>query len=339
MASARAERRSVNAYEHVLGVLGDVTKRSEAVANIHPPTPGELARPHVHQSSGSLRPVTSGLEQIPPARIHLEPPVLPSRAGHRRVFEHRHNPISREPQQPKDAPSTLEDPSRKAEVEFAETLSSSGVHPAQDPDLSDSTDLTSVSEADRDCAQRQDRAPKVGRVRKAPQDRVSHRAATGAVAAVALGALAVGGWQLVARQSDHGGSLSNVAQGAHASGASSTGHSLSNPAVPPSIQPLSSSGAVVAYSVPYSSYSISFQTTGRCWIGVSPSAQPSGAYSAMQTVEAGGTWSYQADGAVVVRIGAPNGLTIEVNGVVVVLPPGRMNPYDITLTPTPSASA
>jgi hypothetical protein len=109
--------------------------------------------------------------------------------------------------------------------------------------------------------------------------------------------------------------------------------------LPPSIEPLSSSDAVVSYSVPYSTYSITFQTTGECWIGVTPSSGPDGTYSAMKTVPPNGTWNYQANGAVVVRIGAPDVLTIEINGEAVALPAGRLNPYNITLTPSPSASA
>lgn len=334
MASARAERRSVDAYEHVLGVLGDVTKRSEAVANVHSPTPEDLAHLHVRQSSAPLRPLTSGLGPVPPAQVRLEPPILPGHPRHNLVFGEQHASLFAEALHSGEVPGAIENPPRTEDLGFARDPASAGNNYNGAPGPADISGLTN---ADLDVADAQH--VKSERRRKAPADRIARRAATGAVAAVALGALAVGGWQLAASQSGHVASLSNNGQASHSHGASVTGNPQSNPILPPSIEPLSSSDAVVSYSVPYSTYSITFQTTGECWIGVTPSSGPDGTYSAMKTVPPNGTWNYQANGAVVVRIGAPDVLTIEINGEAVALPAGRLNPYNITLTPSPSASA
>jgi len=53
-----------------------------------------------------------------------------------------------------------------------------------------------------------------------------------------------------------------------------------------------------------------------------------------ETVPAGGTTSYTASGPIVIRLGAPPVVSVSVNGVKVDLPPGNVQPYDLSFTPS-----
>ncbi|MDA8291818.1 MAG: hypothetical protein M0Z33_09100, partial [Actinomycetota bacterium] len=75
--ASRAERRSLDTYERTLDLLGDVAKRSDAVADVHVPTKDELARPHVTPATGRIPAPRGGgaVRIIPPARVRLESPT------------------------------------------------------------------------------------------------------------------------------------------------------------------------------------------------------------------------------------------------------------------------
>lgn len=76
-AASRADRRSVRTYGKVLGVLGDVSSRSEThVARPHAEA-DEVAPTHVHQSEEGQRPAPRRRDGVPAARVRLEPPVPP----------------------------------------------------------------------------------------------------------------------------------------------------------------------------------------------------------------------------------------------------------------------
>lgn len=78
VASARAERRSVEGYGRVLDTLGDVSKRSEAGTTARSSSASELARPHVRPANGeanqAFRPA-SAPRDVPAPRVRLQPPV------------------------------------------------------------------------------------------------------------------------------------------------------------------------------------------------------------------------------------------------------------------------
>lgn len=68
-ASGRAERRSVERYEEVLGRLGGVTKRSDTAAPVNAPSPDELAQPHIrpaHHHEAALFEVAAWPSSAPP---------------------------------------------------------------------------------------------------------------------------------------------------------------------------------------------------------------------------------------------------------------------------------
>ena len=104
------------------------------------------------------------------------------------------------------------------------------------------------------------------------------------------------------------------------------------------LQPTSTTSSLVVYQAPASHYTITFSVTGSsdCWLGAQ--ASPGGQYLWMQTVPAGGTASYTANGPVVIRLGAPPVVSVEVNGIKVALPPGNVQPYDISFTPSSAAA-
>ncbi len=200
------------------------------------------------------------------------------------------------------------------------------------------------------------------------------RAATGAAAAVAIGAIGAGGWQLAHQSSPvHAGAPAASTSGGHTATTSSTGGSAtkgSTPAggtghagggtrgsggtppastppasTPPAggssgaLQPTSTvTGSVVAYAAPAGSYTITFAVTGtsNCWLGAQ--GQLGGPYLWMQTVPPGGTASYTASGPVVIRLGAPPVVSVHVNGRLVALPAGKTQPYDLSFSPSSQAA-
>lgn len=204
------------------------------------------------------------------------------------------------------------------------------------------------------------------------------RAATGAAAAVAIGALGAGGWQLAADSGGHthpaasrvsvpassvpvappaGSGKAPAGSGAASpgtgrSGTAGRGGAAPSTTVAPSttttapsgragssaLQPTSTTSSLVVYQAPASHYTITFSVTGSsdCWLGAQ--ASPGGKYLWMQTVPAGGTASYTASGPVVIRLGAPPVVSVEVNGVKVALPPGNVQPYDISFTSSGTAA-
>jgi hypothetical protein len=197
------------------------------------------------------------------------------------------------------------------------------------------------------------------------------RAATGAAAAVALGALGAGGWQLasdsghpsstrtsqVGRSSRPGRSGNGATGGTRggsgqkATGTSPSGSSGTSPSARPGtgrsggatgtgtgtgggvLQPTSTSASDVVYVAPAGTYTLTFSVTGAgdCWLGAQ--AHPGGPYLWMQTVAPGGTFSSTETGPVVIRLGAPPVVSVAVNGQKVALPPGNVQPYDLIFTP------
>ena len=59
----------------------------------------------------------------------------------------------------------------------------------------------------------------------------------------------------------------------------------------------------------------------------------------MSTIPAGSTATFQATGPVVVRLGAPPYVSVQLDGIAVSLPSNNVQPYDLTFTPTSSTSA
>ncbi|MGH9303188.1 MAG: RodZ domain-containing protein [Acidimicrobiales bacterium] len=176
-------------------------------------------------------------------------------------------------------------------------------------------------------------------------------ALTGAAAAIALAVIAVIGLQLTSSGHNRAGSGHNPGAssgGHHRSGqgavhrhhhhrgdggsSASTSTSTTTTTQLSKLQPVSSSARDVVFEVPSTSYTVSFVDSGSgdCWVGVQQPGSTSWAW--MTTLSPGQSSSYQASGAVVVRLGAPENLALEVDGLPTELP-GYVQPYDVTLNP------
>jgi hypothetical protein len=110
---------------------------------------------------------------------------------------------------------------------------------------------------------------------------------------------------------------------------------------PPTISPISATSTVVDVSAPSGPYSLTFDADGPCWLGFQQQRSPNGPWLATPTLGTGTTDSFKfsANGPLVVVIGAPNELTsVELNGVQVDLPAGRVNPYDLTFVPATTST-
>lgn len=353
--ASRAERRSLDTYERTLDLLGDVARRSDAVAEVHTPTKDELARPHVRPATAMKGRAAGGgaVRIVPPARARLEPPALPGRpAGALPVF---------------GDPDLLHDASSTA---GAAPLAASEV--AGDP-AGERPELAGPGPGAADERQGEERAParsegvpvfdfddlgpergdepalrggRRGRLHVAGQraggavgDRRVRRATARAAAAVAVVAVGVGGWQIESHNSPPAAAPPQVtttttvparvatpaATGPRARATTPAGRTSE-------LRPTSTSSTLVTYAAPAGPYTITFAAVGgTCWLGAQQQVATS-AYLQMWTLSSGERASYHADGPLVVKIGAPRYVTISVDGVPVVLPPGNVQPYDVSFT-------
>jgi hypothetical protein len=171
-------------------------------------------------------------------------------------------------------------------------------------------------------------------------ERRVRRAATGGMAVVAAAAVAVAALQLAG-----GPAKGNAAKGGTSShgsgplvtelGGSTTTTSpvvtTTTTSVPSSIIPEDSSATDVAYRAPATTYTVTFQASGPCWVGVQQTA--GGPWVWEETIEAGAAQTYSASGSVIVRLGAPPKIKVSVDGITLQLPPSNVQPYDLTFTP------
>lgn len=323
--TSRAERRSVQSYGRTLDVLGELAKRSDH------PVSGEEAEPpgrsHVRSPEGDdrLRPVASA-PSLPPARVRLQPPS--PRWVEAMLGEESDEVIA--------VPASADDQQGAPEEPLTEVVQVV---------FDDASPLDELPEGDA----RELRGLRPGR------EHVLRRAATGAAAAVALAAFGVGGYELAQGRTSPAPSAPKPARRSSSSSGSrstpdgraasrrhqrrTTPPSTSTPSKPSAIEPTSTSGSVVAYAVPTRSYTIQFTVTGSspCWLGVEQT--PGGPYLWMDTLQPGASTTYKASGALVVRVGAPPMIAVQINGKKVALPPGVVQPFDMTLSPASQASA
>lgn len=368
MTTSRAERRSVDAYERQLDVLGHVAKRTDAGAAIHKPAPDELARTHVQPSdaSGSFLPSKSGYQPPLPPRVRLEPPVPPNRSSAMPVFGDDVEAVTGRPLGKLSADSfarrsrmfrrhharpvansepAVEQPianSRSVQNPLSDVEQYNGEEPlfALDslvesaPPLVNKAAIVFDDVDARPVAARSQ--PHRSSRRRRISDRTHRRALTGAAATIVVAAIAVGGWQIASNQSNSspkaslGSSTRTHVKRHNTSPFSNTPGS--------SIQPVSTASGLVTYPAPSGTYTVSFSALSDCWLGIEPGSSSSGTYLAMKTLASADSWSYQANGSILVRIGAPKTLSVKINGETVALP-STLQPYDITFVPSSTTAA
>ena len=165
--------------------------------------------------------------------------------------------------------------------------------------------------------------------------RPARRATSAAASAVALAAIGVATWQLASGGAPTHHATTPPATTGKSKGGTHTGtggQTGGRDLVPTSVSP-----SVVAYAVTGRAYTITFSASGPCWLGVQQGVN--GKYLWMTTLLAGQTSSYKANGPVVVRLGAPPYVKVQVNGVNVELPPTNVQPYDITFSSSRRSAA
>jgi len=107
-------------------------------------------------------------------------------------------------------------------------------------------------------------------------------------------------------------------------------------AVPPSFSPSSTSGTDVTYSLPFSSYTITFKAaTGACYVQITNS---SGTTPYAQVLNQGSTEQIVLSGTSKVTLGAPSDITIEVDRTPVTFPTPLPAPMNITFEGAPPPS-
>ena len=142
---------------------------------------------------------------------------------------------------------------------------------------------------------------------------MARRAATGVAAAVASAAVAVAAISLSgggARQDsewDHDHDTeAHRGQSEHDDGRPTT-------TAPYQLKPTSVTATDVSFTAPSGNYTLAFQASGgACWIGIEQSA--AGPWLFEQTLTDGRSTTYKASGALVVRLGAPAYMVLQLNG-------------------------
>ncbi|HEV2360651.1 MAG TPA: RodZ domain-containing protein, partial [Acidimicrobiales bacterium] len=190
-----------------------------------------------------------------------------------------------------------------------------------------------------DGAERVERVERVERQRRPRQtdpvalerELMVRRAATAGLAVVAVGATVFAAVQLAGGGGKANGSR-NETTTTRGSQATTTTVAPTTTTTPSILKPVSL-GASVSYHAPAADYSITFDATGPCWLGIQH-VLGSSSWSWMDTLSTGQTTKYSATGYTVVRIGAPANVQITVDGLPVQLPsrstPPYDEPYDIT---------
>jgi hypothetical protein len=318
VSAARSENKSVETYEHALGVLGEVSKRTESRGfRILPHE--ETGRAHVG------KPVDPAGGEAAPAegpRMYTSPPLASRRlppAGEPKLrFSRPGAPAS----------SGSEDASDDDEV---------GPARVGTPVAADVRGGQAGAELGAQVGSHPHRT-----VYKSAADRqrqvMARRAATGVAAAAALVAVVVAAIYLSSsgggggRTAAGGKSTSTTTTSRHSGGGGSTTTTPTSTSttVPTSLEPTSSSP--VTFTVPSDSYTLSFQATGGpCWVGIERTT--AGPWLFAQTLVAGQSGTYKASGALLVDLGAPSHFSLSVDGLTADLPSGVTQAYSFDLTP------
>jgi hypothetical protein len=332
VSAARSENRSVETYEHALGVLGEVSKRTESHGfRILPHE--ETGRAHVNRPIDSAGEATQarGDGALPaqargdgamPAQGQLASRRLPP-AGEPKLRFSR--PIG--PAAPDEAGHGSDE---------LETPAAMSVPPRTGGPDRVTSGTARASEAPR---------PRVHReVYRSGYDHhrqvIARRTATGVAAGAALIAVIVaaiylssgggGGSRAGSRTTttvQRGGGGGSKTTTTTSKGTSSTTTTTPSTALRPS------SSSPLTFTVPSGDYTMAFQATGgACWVGIEHTA--AGPWLFAQTMAAGQSARYKGSGSVVVTLGAPAHFSLSVNGLTVELPRGVTQVYSFHLTPS-----
>ncbi|MGO9962902.1 MAG: RodZ domain-containing protein [Acidimicrobiales bacterium] len=309
VASGRSATKSVETYERALGVLGEVSKRTESTGfRILPHE--ETGRPHVGRRTdgsggeassarGDVR--TSGQGQLASSRLPPagEPKLrfsAPGRAG--------------------AVPPAGQEAGADEETGAPPAAGARSRPPLARTRTGTAADARARGEAYRSSADRHHQI-------------MVRRAATGAAAAVAVAAVVGAAVSLSGGGGRHPTVTTTTVR--HGGGGQTT-TSTTATTLQTTLQPTSVSSSNIAFPVPSGSYTLAFQASGgKCWVGIEHSS--AGPWLFAETLSAGQSATYQGSGALVMTLGAPEYIGLTVNGLVAELPRSISQPYNVELTP------
>ena len=308
--SARSATKSVETYERALGVLGEVSKRTESTGfRILPHE--ETGRPHVGRridETGGDAPAARPQARMP-GRGQLASSRLPPAGEPKLRFSAPNRPPGRLPEteQP-DGDDHLGGASLDAALDVAARARATHARPRSPG----AAEARARGEAYKSTAERHRQV-------------MVRRAATGATAAVAVVAVVAAVIFLSTGGKNHG-RVTTTTTHRGGGGSSTTSSTTTTTTVPTSLKPISVSPSNIAFSVPSGGYTLTFQATGgACWVGIEHTS--AGPWLFSQTLNAGQSATYQASGALVMTLGAPRYIGLSVNGLVAELPrPGSASP-------------
>jgi hypothetical protein len=304
---ARSERRSVTTHQRALDVLGTASRRWEGVAPVRAPKADEVARAHVQPTGETPRARHEGDDLLPTRRsgVRLVPPSGPT---------------------PVRLPLFVDEGVAETGVPADAGPDESAAGAAGGPPgrrgrvaLFDHESLSPAAGAEARSSRRTRHRYRGGGS--------ARRTTSVAATAVALAAVGVAGWQLASGNTPaHHGNTTPPSGSKGKKHHHPGGHKPGQDVVPTSV-----SASVVAYQTSSRAYTLTFSTSGTCWLGVQQGV--GGKYLWMTTLSAGGKASYKASGSIAVRLGAPPYVKVRLNGVNVELPAKNVQPYDITFSP------
>ncbi|MGA3216994.1 MAG: RodZ domain-containing protein [Acidimicrobiales bacterium] len=311
VSASRSEHKSVETYEHALGVLGEVSKRTESTGfRILPHE--EAGRPHVGKRTDPAGEAVEGRKE---ASLRGQGPLaskpLPPAGEPKLRFSRPGRPEDGATGRPVD--SGVEDGEPRPGATSA--LAASRLTPGR-PQM--------PGAGTRGVPYRStfDRRRQV----------MTRRVATGATAAVAIVAVVVGALYLSGGNGGHPASstTSTTLHRSSSSGGRTTTTTTTTASLSTTLTPVSTSP--VTFTVPSSQYTLEFQATGgACWVGIEQTA--AGPWLFAQTIDAGQTATYKGSGSLIVRLGAPVHIGITVDGLTAQLPSGVTQAYSFDLTP------
>lgn len=361
LGGSRSDAHSINKNQHALQVLGDVAAHSTAPAPTRHLGSEEIAKSHIRPTEDDagavLRPAHAS--EMPLARVRLEPPVPPGPGGETPSPEAPAWPAA--PVSPLPPLPPLVNVLRKSGNVYEEAAPTGKIPvvavelPAAPPGESVPAAVVVAAPAGAIAppglagaiAPDNDSDLHVSRRRPRfvhlPGSARRRHLTTGVVgfavvAAVGVTAILLAGGPPPRPTSSSGPTSTSVPTTTSAvpgAGRTTTTEAPTptTSTLPSTIVPLTANLADVAYVAPAATYVIALSATDApCWIGLEKVA--GGPWFWEGTLQPGEQKTYDATGAVVVRVGAPRFLKIAINGITVQLPASNVQPYDLTFTPS-----
>lgn len=309
VASARSATKSVETYERALGVLGEVSKRTESTGfRILPHE--ETGRPHVgRRTDGAGGEASSARSDVrTPGQGKLASSRLPPAGEPKLRFS--------APGRPGAMPPADREAGEDQETDAPPGVAARSGSPLTRARPAGAAEARARGEAYRSSAERHRQV-------------MVRRAATGAAAAVAVAAVVGAAVSL----SSGGGRHPSVTTTTVRPGGGGRTTTTTTTTFPTTLQPTSVSSSSVTFTVPSGSYTVAFQASGgRCWVGIEHTS--AGPWLFAETLSAGQSATYRGSGALVMTLGAPEYIGLTVNGLVAELPRSISQPYNVELTPT-----